>query len=79
MTKNFPDSKCAADCNLIVAKCETEYLPPLGILLICSRMSSFRLSAAAGVAPKMARHAMELAIRPNTRESLALNSLRAMP
>src|SRR6516165_8506378 len=39
ITKNFPDSKCAADSSLILAKCEIEYLPPVGILLTCWRIS----------------------------------------
>src|SRR5207248_4311972 len=47
MTKNLPDSKCAADCNLILATCETEYLPPLGIFRICSRIKPFRPAAVA--------------------------------
>src|SRR5947207_1865047 len=50
MTKNFPDSKCAADSNLILAKWETEYLPPLGIFAICSRIKLLRPPAVAEVA-----------------------------
>jgi hypothetical protein len=44
--KNLPDSKWAADCNLILAKRETEYLPPLGICLSCSSTRALRFSAA---------------------------------
>src|SRR2546430_7779326 len=50
ITKIFPDSKCAADSNLILAKWETEYLPPLGIFAICSRIKLLRPPAVAEVA-----------------------------
>jgi hypothetical protein len=53
--KNFPDSKWAADCNLILAKRETEYLPPLGICLSCSRTRPLRSSAAVVPAPNANR------------------------
>src|SRR5260370_19942652 len=52
MTKNFPDSKCAADSNLILAKCETEYLPPVGIFWICSRIKLLSPAAGADVASR---------------------------
>ena len=45
MTKNFPDSKCADDCRRIFAKCETEYRPPFGIRLTCSRTRSLQSPA----------------------------------
>jgi hypothetical protein len=48
--KNFPCSKWAADCNLILAKCETEYLPPFGICLSCSSTRLLRSSPVANPA-----------------------------